>query len=106
MSSERRQSERVRMPLEVRWDGLSGRHSARIYDISMSGCYIESLGQVRLNEHLSFDVQSPTGQWLSFSGKVVHAQPNMGFGVRLSNLSELRLETLNELLGYGLSISV
>jgi hypothetical protein len=106
MSNERRRSERVRLPLEVRWDGLSGIHSARIYDISMTGCYIESLGQVRLHEHLNFDVQSPTGKWLSFSGEVVHAQPNMGFGVRLSNLSELKLETLNELLNYGLSISV
>lgn len=37
--------------------------------------------------------------------EVVHAQPNMGFGVRLSDLSELQRETMAELLNYALSTS-
>ncbi len=105
MSDERRQHERVRFPLEVRWEGLSGRHSARVYDLSLSGCYIESLGQVQLHERVSFHIQSPTGRWLSLAGEVVHAQPNMGFGIRLTGLSELQREALTGLLDYALSIS-
>ena len=59
MSDERRQNERVRFPPEVRWEGLSGRHAARVYDLSLSGCYIESLGQVQPRERVSFGIQSP-----------------------------------------------
>jgi hypothetical protein len=103
MSDERRLDERVRYPLEVRWEGLSGGHSARVYDLSLSGCYIESLGQVQPHEHIRFDIQSPTGRWLSLTGEVVHSQPHMGFGLRLLGLSELQRETLTELLDYAIS---
>jgi hypothetical protein len=105
MLNERRCHERVRIPLEVRWEGLSGRGVARIYDLSLSGCYIESLGHVQPLMRISLDIQSPTGCWLSLSGEVVHFQPNMGFGVRLSGMSELQREALTGLLDYALSIS-
>jgi hypothetical protein len=105
MLNEQRRHERVRIPLEVRWEGLSGRGVARVYDLSLSGCYIESLSHVQPHMHISLNIQSPTGRWLSLSGEVVHSQPNMGFGVRLSGLSELQRESLAGLLNYALSNS-
>ena len=42
----RRAHERLRLPLEAQWEGQSGRHEARVYDLSPGGCYIESIGQV------------------------------------------------------------
>jgi hypothetical protein len=33
---------RVRFPLEVRWEGLSGRHAARVYDLSLIGSFPDS----------------------------------------------------------------
>jgi hypothetical protein len=103
MPDERRRHERVRFPLEVRWEGLSGRHSSRVYDLSLSGCYVESLGQVQPREQIRFEIQSPSGRWLSLTGEVVHAQPNLGFGVRLSDLSESQREALTGLLDYARS---
>ena len=100
-ADERRRDERVRFPLEVRWEGLSGRHTARVYDISLSGCYIETLGDVQTGERLSFEIQSPTGRWLQFEGRVVHHQRNMGFGLRLVNLSDARRDALSRLLEYA-----
>ena len=105
MSDERRHAARVRFPLEMRWEGLSGRHPARIYDISMSGCYVETLGDVQDGEVVRFEIQSPTGRWLPFRGEVVHHQPNMGFGLRLKDLSGPQRETLAQLIDYARSVS-
>ncbi len=65
MGDDRRRYERVRIPLDARWEGLSGRHEARVYDLSLSGCYIESSGQVQVEERVRFELQSPSGRWLS-----------------------------------------
>lgn len=101
----RRRNERVRLTLEVRWEGLSGMHTARLYDISLSGCYIESPGTTQSGERTRFEVQSPTGRWLQFRGEVVHSQTYMGFGVRFLGLSELQRRTLALLIAYAHSIS-
>jgi len=101
MSEDRRQHMRVRFPLEARWEGLSGRHTARIYDISMSGCYVEALSEVPTHERVRFQVQSPTGLWLTFEGEVVHHQPNMGFGLHFVNLSETQRDVLISLIDYA-----
>src|SRR2546423_1028222 len=101
LADERRGDERVRFPLEVRWEGLSSGHTARVYDISLSGCYIETFGEVRTGEVLRFEIQSPTGRWLPFEGRVVHRQPYMGFGVRLFNLTDARCDALLRLLEYA-----
>ena len=91
----------MRLPLELRWEGLSGRHVARVYDLALGGCYIETLGQVTQNEGIRFEIQLPTGRWMSLSGEVVHYQPNMGFAVRFTNLSEAERELLASLLDYA-----
>jgi hypothetical protein len=101
VGDERRQFERARLPLEMRWEGLSGRHTARIYDLSLSGCYVETLGQVTPGEHISFEIELPTGRWLRLEGEVVHAQPNMGFGLLLNNLPETDRNMLAHLLEYA-----
>ncbi|MBD0326701.1 MAG: PilZ domain-containing protein, partial [Pyrinomonadaceae bacterium] len=41
MGEERREEERVPVSLEVAWEGGSGRHQARVSDISLGGCYLD-----------------------------------------------------------------
>ena len=103
MMEEKRQFERVRYPMEAHWEGMSGKHVARVYDISQTGCYIESLAQVQLSEKIGFEIQSPTGRWFALEGKVVHFQPNIGFGVSFINMSELQRNALAELIAYARS---
>jgi hypothetical protein len=102
---ERRLSERVRLPLELRWEGLSGRHSARLYDLSSSGCYVEAPGQVQTGELVRFEVQSPTGRWLRLEGEVVHAETHMGFALRFVDLSESQACVVEELVEYARAVS-
>ena len=84
---QRRKYPRVRVPLAVRWEGLSGRHEARVDEIGLGGCYIESFGQVTDGERIVFQVQTPDGQWLILHGVVAHHQTAMGFGVRFLPLA-------------------
>lgn len=101
MPEERRNYERVALPMEVRWVGQSGRHTARTSDISVGGCYIETLGQVNTGEVISFEIQLPTGTWMPLTGEVVYQHPNMGFGVNFKDLSELERNLLADVIEYG-----
>jgi hypothetical protein len=96
-----RKHERVPLPLEVRWSGQSGHQSARISDVSLGGCYIESLAQVTIGESIGFEIQLPTGNWMPLFGKVVYTLSNLGFGVEFNPLSELQSNVLTDLIDFA-----
>lgn len=98
---EKRKHPRVRVPLEARWQGQSGKYEARIDEIGMGGCYIESLGQVTVGERIIFQVQTPEGRWLVLHGEIVYAQPAMGFGVRFLPLAPPTERELAEIIRRG-----
>lgn len=100
MADERRRYERVGIPLEARWEGLAGRHAARISDISLGGCYVETLGQVAEGERINFEIQLPTERWLPLRGEVAHYYPHMGFGLRFFDLTEAEEDVLARLIEY------
>lgn len=100
MAEERRRDERVPLALDVRWESLSGKHSARISDMSLSGCYVEAMGQVSVGEIIRFEVQLPTGRWLPLIGEVVYHLPAMGFGLRFRSLTSTQREVIASLLDF------
>ena len=101
MGEERRTQERVKIVLEARWEGLAGRHEARISDLSSGGCFIESIGQVQLHERVRFEIQLPWGRWLPLQGEVAYCQEHFGFAIRLSELSEMQRRQFNALFAYA-----
>ena len=100
MAEERRGEERVPLVLDVRWESLSGKQSARISDMSLSGCYVEAMGQVTVGEIIRFEVQLPTGRWLPLVGEVVYQLPGMVFGLRFKSLTVTQREVIASLLDY------
>jgi hypothetical protein len=101
MADEHRRDERVSLVLDVRWEGLSGKYAARISDISLSGCYVESLGQVSVGEAVSFEIQLPTGRWMPLSGVVVHHLAHLGFGVQFTGLTMMERNLLAHVIDYA-----
>lgn len=99
--ADKRQHERISLPLEVRWEGLSGKYNARLSDLSLGGCYVESLAQVSIGERIRFEIQLPTGRWMELHGEVIYHQPTLGFGVHFTKLSELEREMLASVIEYG-----
>lgn len=98
MSDERRTDKRLPLPLEARWESQSGDHAARVSDISLGGCYIETLGRVKVGDTVSFEVQLPKGKWIRLRGLVAYEHPNIGFGVQFIDLSELEINVLSDVI--------
>jgi hypothetical protein len=94
MRENTRHDPRYLLPLEVHWESISGKHEARISDISLGGCYMESLAQVVVGEEIHFEIQLPTGGRMPLRGEVIYHQPNLGFGVRFTNLSVMERNVL------------
>jgi hypothetical protein len=98
MPDDRRSEERVNVNLQVKWDGMSGTHEARLEDLSLGGCFINTTGRVELEELVSLEVRLPSGEWLALRGEVTSYQPGIGFGLVFSFLTEDEEEALKDLV--------
>lgn len=88
MRDERRSSKRKRLLLDAKWESMSSTHEARVDDMSVGGCFVNTLGRVELNEEVNLQIQLPSGAWLPLRGYVTSYQPGVGFGVSFTSLSD------------------
>jgi PilZ domain len=88
MTEERRNEKRVTSFLPARWDSLSGMHEARLEDISLSGCFVNTAGHREIGETVSLEIELPSGQWLPLKGEVTSHQPGIGFAIQFTSLTE------------------
>ena len=98
MTEERRSSQRKRLLLEAKWESMSRTHEARVDDVSLGGCFVNTYGRVELNEEINLEMELPSGEWLSLSGHVASYQPGVGFGMAFDSLSEEKFVKLEELI--------
>jgi len=95
---ERRSAPRLRVSLDAVWDNTKGNHPARITDLSLGGCYLDTVGETMKGEVVCFRVALPDGDWLYLEGEVRHHTPRMGFGVRFVDLEEQQEQKIRGLL--------
>ena len=93
---ERREDERKGVSLEAWWENLSGRHQARVSDLSMGGCYVDSLAPVELDALIAFAIRRPDGSWLELRGRVVSRDPG-GFSLAFAYLTDEEQQELRRL---------
>ena len=98
MPDERRRNKRKRILLEAKWESLSRRHEARVDDVSLGGCFVNTYAQVELGEHIDLEIQLPSGESLAVRGLVASYQPGVGFGMSFSSLSAKEIAGLEELM--------
>lgn len=98
MSDERRSDKRVGVNLSTRWHGVTGTHEGRIEDLSVNGCFVNTLGAVDLGEIVSLLIKLPSDKWLPLRGKVVSAQQMIGFSLSFSILDSKEQQSLRELV--------
>lgn len=98
MNENRRSDERVSMNLPARWDGLSGAHEARIEDLSLGGCFVNTPSRVDPGEIVSLEIKLPSGEWLQLRGEVTSCQQGIGFGLLFSFLTDDEEQALRELV--------
>ena len=97
---ERRVAERVNVSLEAIWEGMSGRREARVTDLSLHGCFLESCAQTSVGEQIRFLLKTPTERWLELTGEVAFYQPMVGFGMKFINISKHDEAMLRQLIDF------
>ena len=98
MGRERRNNQRKRILLEAKWESMSRTHAARVDDVSMGGCFVNTYGHVEHDEEIKLQIQLPSGEWLPLQGRVASYQPGVGFGIAFSALRGAERAVLQELL--------
>lgn len=86
------------IPLDCTWSGASTRAESRVSDISMSGCYVDCRNVPAPGESVRISMLI-AGRMVDVDGVVVHNHPNLGFGVRFTELSADARTALSRLLG-------
>ena len=98
MPEERREDPRRAVSVEAWWQGLSGRHEARVSDLSLGGCFIDTLGRADVGEFMLLALKLPAGAWLRLRGQVASVDANTGFSVAFTYLTEEEQQALTQLL--------
>ncbi len=98
MTKNRRSDERVSTNLPARWDGLSGKNEARIEDLSLGGCFVNTKGRVDIGEVVGIEIRLPSGEWLQLRGEVASYMVGTGFGVLFTFITEDEEQALRELI--------
>jgi hypothetical protein len=98
MTDNRRSDERVSTNLTAKWGGLNGDHDGRIEDLSLGGCFVNTVGRVDVGEIVGVEIKLPSGEWLALRGEVASYQVGIGFGLLFSFLTEDEEQALQELV--------
>lgn len=98
MGQERRSNRRKRILLEAKWESMSHTHEARVDDVSLGGCFVNTYGQVQPDEEVNLQIRLPSGNWLRIQGRVASYQTGVGFGMAFTSLSEKEAAALKELI--------
>lgn len=93
---DRRGNERFRVNIEVEWEGLIGRKNGAISDISPTGCFVLSSGEVEDGESVKIFFPLTDGRRIQFWGEVVNHVFEIGFAVRFIELSEAQKDFLEK----------
>ena len=101
MSEERRRNQRQSVLLEARWESLSKRHQARVDDVSMGGCFVNTYGPVAIGEPVELKILRRSGEWLALTGHVATYQNGVGFGMAFTELSEETRKALQDVIATG-----
>ena len=99
MTDDRRKHRRISLSLGVVWEGASGKHESRASDISLDGCFIDTIGQVAVGDTISFKLRISETETIDLDGEVVNKLPRFGFGLRYINLSDENRRRLKTMIG-------
>jgi hypothetical protein len=90
---ERRKASRLRTNINVRWETLKTQGRGTVCDLSSTGCFVLSGGEVVPRELTRMDLSLPD-EVMTFWAQVVYGVHEMGFAVRFVFGSEAEKESL------------
>lgn len=98
MSDEKRKFERKEMVAEAQMEFSSGKYDTRISEVSLGGCYVDSIASVVEGEPVSLTIKSGDSS-MPFTGEIAYLLPGFGFGIRFTDVTEERERFLLKIMG-------
>ena len=98
MEEERRKDDRSTVSLEAKLFGSNDGYRARISDVSLGGCYVETISSVSVGDDVAVQIEKSNGNWISLKGKVTVYHPTIGFGMSFSQLSQEETDFVKSLI--------
>jgi hypothetical protein len=87
MEKDRRSAPRARVKLAARWEGVLSRENATVTDLSRSGCFLLSGGNVEVKELVWIEIQLTDRQAVNFWAEVVNHASEIGFALKFNSSS-------------------
>src|SRR5215813_9782329 len=87
MEKERRSAPRARVKLSARSEGVLSRENATVTDLSRSGCFVLTGGNVEVKELVWLEIQLTEQQKVNFWAEVVNQAPEIGFALKFNSSS-------------------
>ena len=94
---ERRTAERVRLNLRTRWETLMTQGRGTVCDLSSTGCFVLSGGEVNPGELTRLEIHFPE-DIATLWGEVVYSIAEMGFAIRFKFAGESERRALDKLI--------
>jgi hypothetical protein len=97
LADDRRKHPRVTHLFVGQWHAASGAAQVRVADLSVGGCFVQSLAQPAKGEMTSVTVTVGEREF-TFSGRVVYIEPGMGFSMKFGPMPASEAAELTGLL--------
>lgn len=96
---ERRRHRRQAVLIECRIDGVSERVPVLIRDLTIAGCFIDTVAPLPVGSHVTMHA-TLGGSQVTVSGTIIRDEPKfgVGFGILFDEVSELTRRHIEEFL--------
>ncbi len=94
--SERRETERLGVNIEIEWEGLTGRKTGTLGDISVRGCFVLCSGDVEDGEIVKIFLPLADKMQVQFWSEVANHIYEIGFAVRFIELTDAQKDFLKK----------
>ena len=95
---DRRRHDRHTVAIEIEWENAKGKRSGTINDLSMSGCFLLSGGEVEDGEAVRVYFTTTDGKKFVILGDIINHVFEVGFAVRFIDLTDSQIVFLHRLM--------
>ena len=93
-----RQQQRISYLSDITLEGSSGRRQVRISDLSLGGCFVDSISAFSEGEEIKLHISDATGRVMEFDGKVAWLSGGAGFGVNFVDMDDEQVKFLRSII--------
>jgi hypothetical protein len=98
MNKDQRQDPRITLSMEIMLESIPIKRKARLRNLSMGGCFVDTIARVSQGEVIVFKIALPNGQSGLLSGEVVYASPLIGFSLCFTVITEEEENLLKQVI--------